>query len=119
MGFDVSPRDMKAWTNQESTQPISSARGEMKVGYRSLCYRASDYPGFIWNSDLVAGFLRTWSVLDHLGAVLGRSWGGLGASWDVWEGSWAVLERSWGRLGAVLEHLGMSGRGRGPFRASW
>ena len=53
----MSPMDMKAWTNQESTQPISSARGEMKVGYRSLCYRASDYPGFIWNSGAAASFL--------------------------------------------------------------
>ena len=30
----------------------------MKVGYRRLCYRASDYPAFIWNSDLGAGFLE-------------------------------------------------------------
>ena len=48
---------MKTWTNQGSTQPISSARGEMKVGYRSLCYRACDYPGFIWNSGAAASFL--------------------------------------------------------------
>ena len=28
----------------------------MKLGYRRLCYRAYDNPGFIWNSDLGASF---------------------------------------------------------------
>ena len=31
----------------------------MKVGYRRLCYRASDNPGFIWNSDFRAAWWST------------------------------------------------------------
>ena len=81
--------NMRATTARGIFEHASPA--EMKLGYRRLCYRASDYPGFIWNSYFGGGF---WP---------------LGVSWTI-------LERSWGGLGAVLEHLGMYRRGLGP---SW
>ena len=49
---------------------------------------------------------RSWGILDGLGTVLGRSWGGLGRSWGDPGVILVRLEGSWGYLGSVLGHLG-------------
>ena len=43
----------------------------MKVGYRRLCYRPSDYPAFIWNSDVT-------TPLNSFRKLTGRSPSGHG-----------------------------------------
>ena len=57
----------------------------------------------------------SWIVLERLGAVVGASWGCLGAPWGAlarlgatWERLEAVLGASWGRLGASWKALGAS-----------
>ena len=49
------------------------------------------------------GLGRFWAAL---GALLGRSWGGLGRSWGGLGRSWVDLGVVLGRLGEVLEQLG-------------
>ena len=44
---DRSRGDMRARTTSETTPTTSDAAGQMKVGYRRLCYRAYDNPAFI------------------------------------------------------------------------
>ena len=47
-------------------------------------------------------------VLDDLGAILERTWSGLGAILGRLGRALAVLRRSWGGLGAILARLGRS-----------
>ena len=47
---DRSRGDMRARTPSETTPTTSDAAGQMKVGYRRLCYRAYDNPAFIWDA---------------------------------------------------------------------
>ena len=55
-------------------------------------------------------------VLDDLGAILERTWSGLGAILGRLGRTLAVLRRSWGGLGAILARLG---RSRGALEAIW